>query len=183
MAEEASHAGPGPATRPAAAPPRQTPVQPVASMATYASPRDYWKGVGPRLRAHLESQRDRKFEAALTEGVARFSFAVAGFSKRAARNQELLPKVTGLLVVNHDVVLSVLPAYVHLSPATLAALARIAFEAHVNFSFIAASDDPAKWADRYFRFGEVEKLLRAGADLPGDEALLPREQLESLRPR
>jgi hypothetical protein len=45
----------------------------------------YWKDIGPRLKAHIDSQRDRKVEECLVRAFELYSFVIENFSKEATK--------------------------------------------------------------------------------------------------
>lgn len=141
----------------------------------------YWAEVAPILNGHIEKNRDPDFEAALVEAVALYSFVQETFRAKATKNQELAGHLAPMMVETHDILRMLPSAMAELSPVTLAALARISFEVHCNLTFIAKSDEPAKWAHRYVRFSQVQKLLRE-AKRPDDRpAMFSEGELATIR--
>jgi hypothetical protein len=142
---------------------------------------EYWNELSPLLNSFIESQRDHRFETALTHAFAYFSFVTEEFPEKVQRNRELLQKLTALFVIAQDAFRGLGPAMAALSPVSLAALTRIALEARVNLRYIATSTDPAFWADRFHRYARVEKLIRHDARLPDDQIVFPEAELQAIR--
>ena len=78
---------------------------------------------------------------------------------KVTKKQEHVDQLAAPLILTQDILRGLIAGERELSPVTLAALARIALEVHVNLRFITKGPDPAKYADRYSRYGEVEKLI------------------------
>ena len=119
----------------------------------------YWADVDPRLSAFVRSQFDKPLDQALLEALALYSFVTEDFKAKVTKKQEHVDQLAAPLILTQDILRGLIAGERELSPVTLAALARIALEVHVNLRFITKGPDPAKYADRYSRYGEVEKLI------------------------
>jgi hypothetical protein len=120
---------------------------------------EYNRDVGPRLAAFIQQQRDRAFEDVLGEAFMLFSWVMEDFKQKAKHHTELFEKIGIILMEMQDCVRGLQVAHASLSPATLAALTRIIMELRWNLRLILKSKDPALYAGRFDRFGEIEKLI------------------------
>jgi hypothetical protein len=145
----------------------------------YRDHTEYWASLAPRLDAYIAQRRRPEFESALVRALAFYSFVTEDLPSKVRRRGNLLPKISTLFLIQQDVLRGLVPATVELSLVTVGALARIAFEARVTMKFIGL--DPEKWADRYARFGEVQRLLREQFRPPGVPPLHSEERLEQIR--
>jgi hypothetical protein len=108
--------------------------------------------------AFVANQRDQAPDQALLEPLALFSFVTEDFKAKATKKQEHIEQLATMVILTQDVLRELIAGERESSPVTLAALARIALEVHVNLRFITKGPDPAKYADRYRRCAEIEKL-------------------------
>lgn len=150
-------------------------------MAKHLDVAAYWKDVAPRLAAHIESQRNRDVEDFIAHSFALYSFVQEDFAAEATQNQSLLKHMGIMLVHVHDVLRGLMVAQAHLSPVTSAALLRIALEVRCNQLFIIKSPDPAKFADRFSRYADIERLLREEYAPPGTPSLLSPAEEQRIR--
>jgi len=141
----------------------------------------YWRDVAPRLNAHVEKHRDAAFEAALIEALALFSFVQETFQLESTQNQHLLGHLAPMMVETLDILRALPAAMAELSPVALASLARISFEVHCNLVFITGTGDAPKWADRYARFSQVQKLLREHKRPDDRRAIFSDAELAAIR--
>ncbi len=141
---------------------------------------DYNRDVGPRLAAFIQQQRDRGFEDVLGEAFMLFSWVMEDFKKKARQHAELFDKVGIVLIEMQDALRSLQVAHASLSPATLAALTRIIMELRWNLRLILKSKNPALYADRFVRFGEIEKLIH-DEKKPENGKLLSATQREYIK--
>lgn len=121
----------------------------------------YWKGVAPRFDAFLQANENPLVRRYLLNSFAIFSFVIEDFDNKTAKHSDLRPKLSVFLVEIHDLVRGVIANHAHMTLSPLALILRTAFEIQVHFRFIVKSPDPAKWADLYDRYQEVEQLLGA----------------------
>jgi hypothetical protein len=119
----------------------------------------YWKGVAPRFDVFLQTNANPLVERYLINSFAIFSFVTEDFDKKTTKKSELRPNLSVFLVETHDLMRGVIANHAHMTLAPLALVLRTVFEIHVHFRFIVNSSDPAKWADLYDRYQEVEQLL------------------------
>jgi uncharacterized protein DUF5677 len=119
---------------------------------------EYAADIGTKLNQFLEQQRDRVFEAVLWDAIMLFAFTLQDVEAKAKRHVPILQKVGIMLVALNDTLRGILIAQAKLCPMALATLARVAVEVRANLTFIATSEDPALYADRYERYAQVEKL-------------------------
>lgn len=135
---------------------------------------EYWKRVGAKVSSHVHGQRDQAFDQALIEGLALYSFITEDFRAKTTKNTDLVEKLGAMLILTQDILRGLLAAHRELSPVSLATLTRVAAEVHFNLRFIVSGPDPAKYADRYFRYQEIEKLIH--------DSKRPQSELSMLSP-
>lgn len=142
---------------------------------------DYWNRVSPRLLRYVQDQRDQAFDQVLLEALALYSFITEGLKTKATKNSESVEKLGSMVVLTQDILRGLIASHRELSPVSLAALNRIAIEIHINLRFITGSSDPIKYADRYFRFQEIEKLIHDEKRLDPDLSMLPAGKKEEIK--
>jgi hypothetical protein len=140
---------------------------------------EYNRDVGPRPGAFIQQQRDRAFEDVLGEAFMLFSWVMEDFKQKAKQHTDLFDKVGIILIEMQDALRGLQVAHASLSPATLAALTRIIMELRWNLRLILKSKNPALYADRFVRFGEIEKLIQ-DEKKPDDAKLLSPAQRERI---
>ena len=128
-------------------------------MTTHVDVDAYWKDLGPRLRAHIDRNRNGVVENALMHGLALFSFVQDTMPTAASRNRKILEQTGIMVVLVHDVLRGLWAAQTELSPVAVAALFRTAMETRCNFLFISRSATPDRYASLYARYFDVERVL------------------------
>lgn len=141
---------------------------------------EYAAAVAPRLQKFIDGQRDRKFELALGGAFSLYSFITEDFRAKATANLEIYDCIGVMMVEVQDAFRGILHGQASLSPVTLAALTRVALEVRFNLEFIVSRDDPAVWADRYKRYGQVSTLAH-DVGKPSDQRRLSEEEVARIR--
>lgn len=142
---------------------------------------EYRNAVAPHLDEVIGSRRDPECEFALAHAFLLFSFTIEDLKEKATTNAKILDDVAITFIEMQDVLRGIVHGVTILSPATLAALLRIAFEIRCNLKFIYSSLSPSVYADRYRRFRSASILYNEQANHPGQPMLTPERRQELLR--
>lgn len=142
---------------------------------------EYRNAVAPHLDEVIGSRRDPECEFALAHAFLLFSFTIEDLKEKATTNTKILDDVGIMFVEMQDVLRGIVHGMNILSPATLAALLRIAFEIRCNLKFIYSSLSPSVYADRYRRFRAASILYNEQANHPGQPMLTAERRQELLR--
>jgi hypothetical protein len=141
----------------------------------------YWEVFGPRLQAEVQRRIILEVDQAVLFSVAFYSCVMETFTARATKNQPLLDKIGAAIVHVQDALRGVLAGYRDQSPVTLAAAHRIALEQRCNMRFVFQSGDPAKYADRWWRFLEVERFLWESKRIDPAQPVVPPAELARIQ--
>lgn len=121
----------------------------------------FWNDLEPRLKAHLATVRDRDAEYIIRCFTGFAAYYVEDAHQLRTKNHDAAIQLAPLLMQNVDILRGLLAGMEALSVVTLAALARIAFETHVNLRWILSrpSSDVPMFARRFAEFFNVERLV------------------------
>lgn len=136
---------------------------------------EYAQRVGPLLDQFVNQQRDLPVEAVLVEGFFLASFVMEDFKAKATKNAELFDKLGIQLITMQDALRMLHVAVAGLSTVTVATLTRVVLEQRAKLKFIFTREDPALYADRFERFGQVERLIHDSTKEDGAKMISPAE--------
>jgi hypothetical protein len=120
---------------------------------------EYWEYLEPRLAIHLANSVDSEVVAALMECLKHFSFCTEGLKAKIKANKLIAPKLDLFLVFGLDHLRCANLLYKNLNLAPAAISARATLENWVNLRFIVKDKRPKHFADLYFRYQEIFKLM------------------------
>lgn len=135
---------------------------------THKSFDEYRKAVAPRLDEEIAARRDTECEIVLAHAFLLFSYVIEDMQSKATKDRAILDTIGIMLVELQDVLRGVVHGMGAVSPVVLGSLLRVAFEVRCNFEFITSRAEPARYADRYSRFGRVSELAH-DEQLPPDQ--------------
>ena len=136
----------------------------------------YWNEIKDRLRAEVNKRIMPEVDQAVLFSIAWFSCVQETFLERATKHQDWVGNLGAALVHIQDVLRGVLAGYREQSPVTLAAMHRIALEVRCTMAFILRSEEPRKYADRWWRYMDVQRYLYDLPKRPEEKMISPAEK-------
>ncbi|MGB8931717.1 MAG: DUF5677 domain-containing protein [Anaeromyxobacteraceae bacterium] len=146
--------------------------------------RAYWREVEPQLAAFAAGQRSPELHAALGDALGFFGFVAERIEGKASRHAPEQMKLAPLLTEALDLLRGIRSGYKAQLLASLALMARTAFELRCSVEYLGQSSDVPRLADMFVRFVYAErmKFSRALLTLTKDAAgPLTVEALEARR--
>lgn len=121
---------------------------------------DYWREALPVFKQKMEIARDREMEALLERMVALCAFVTQNLEEKWTRERETAAHLNPMMVLAFDLLRGSWEAQRSLSMAAASLCARTSFEIKVGFKFLTKSIHPKTYAERFFRYFDLERLKR-----------------------
>jgi hypothetical protein len=136
----------------------------------------YWNSIQGRLLAEVQRRVIPEIDQSVLFSIAFFSCVQETFLDRATQHREWVGNLRPALVHIQDVLRGILAGYREQCPATLAAMHRIALEVRCTVAFILRHTEPAKQADLWWRYMDVQRYLYDLHRAPEDRLVSPAEK-------
>lgn len=130
--------------------------------------KEYWAEISPLLEKHVDKSLLTDALTYIDSSLAFYCYTTEDLNEKITLNKEVAKALIVPIVETQDILRGILALYKNLNLAPLAIMLRTSFEIYCTLKFIATRDNPALYADRFFRYQEIEQIkhLRAVPGFP-----------------